>query len=870
MIKTLSPLSLAMFLFVCSSVNAQTTIIQATSPETVLSAISSNQSQVITNTSSPSITNNSTNTKPNNNKLKPALSDENLEATMTYIYWCLPFALIATFFIIHLMSTSAKWKKIILRWRSITTYSAIGATLTYLLLNNFFPALTPPQSWYTLFETQPIAYWVLVGLILAATHFLARHFKVWNENHSLKSVLIRPNLYIAIGLSGIFSGLILQKPILAFVYWLPFLAALAAQKLSHFLRTILNKSETNIENIPYEIGLEPRELSEQTLRQWLTSEKPLPPTTPWLINYAGIETRITDLFFDNNNLFQPTSLALVANYGMGKTSLLERLEHSINERLKTSESKQTKLVVVTIDCWGRDVKSLDMQIISEVIKAIGKHADVSALYSLPKHYHDALASPRGFWGFISHLIDGQNKDAKKVLEKIEEVLIQLNLQLLIIIEDLDRNQDSSYAALNLVSAVLDRLNKLNSTSIIVSLPSDALLDSIETQKENFDPKGILRRVLRHKEYIYKPNYGPIIKDLTKLFISHARNNGINYCGEPSDPDDLVLDLIDSPRHLKQIFREMFQLWFDNRLYGEINLNDLFVLSAIKYDHLQKTTYFQNELKEYLPNEALAIIKPGSKSEDRLEESAEPDNYPTLQTTKLMIIRNKGLVEPFDGISCLKISESSAFQSKIYETFFTGRPPIYSSKSAICHLNAIIQNPLDTSVTTYVNNPANLRFLLELLHNSNLAPQNKNNAIKSVICSIGINIKTFTEEHYYPLSQLREIINRLENSIQGSLELLLEVFTDESPHSSYQSYWWLYLGLFSESGPDKSESNIFQADNRLREEELRQIAFIVLAAPRDLKCRFLQKSMDFISGNCNPELEFWKYIFIDTNERNQSK
>lgn len=863
MIKIISSLVAAISLFVCWPVNAHTTIIQPTHQETVLSVISPGQSQSTTNIS-PSITNYSTNTKPNSHKLTPALSGANLDATKTYIYWCLPFAMIAALFSAYTISTTAKGKKISSRWLTITAYSAIGTILVHLLLNQFFPALTLPKSWYRLFETQPVIYWLLASLIFAAMLFLARHFKVWHENHTLKSALVRPNLFVAVGMTGVFSSFVFQQ-VIFLLYLLPLITSLS---LSHALMRLQKKSK--IESEANESGLNTEELSEQTLKEWLLSEKPLPPNTPWLIDYTGIEERVSNLFFDNNEKFKATSFALVANYGMGKTSLLMRLENIINDRLNTSKSNKTKIVAVTIDCWGRDAKSLDIQIISEIVNTLAKHTDVSALYSLPQHYHDALTSPRGISGFISHLLNGQNRDTKKVLRGIEDILIQLDLQLLIVIEDIDRNQDSSYAALNIVSSVLDRLNKISNTSVAVSLPNDALLQITEDRNDCFDPKGILRRVFSFKEYIYKPNYNDIIFKFITMMLNHAIKNGINYCGTPKKPEESASRLIESPRHLKQIFREIYHIWVECDLYGEIDINDLLILAAIKHDSNQKTIELRKTRKRFSPPEWHP-----ANSETTITTRKTED--PEARTNEIMkSIESHSLInaisQPFSGISCPRIGGDTFFDNHIYDVFITGRlNSSYSMKTTIKGINDIIADPLTSSAKDIIEDPKRLLLALQIIATSAYHYPKLKNTIEKLIISITTYTPEFNSSHQEPLHLLNALINSLIEQERSNRSILYKIFSCKKIESFYQSYWWLYLGLFSEPHPEKHKIELFSEENNTRKSALTQRAREALEYPNEEKNQFLIKSIDFIAPDCDENLQEWKDIFYRTkNEYQKNK
>lgn len=864
MIKITYSLVAAILLFVCWPVKAHTTIIQPTSQETVLSVVAPNQSQSITNTSPPLITNNPTDTKPNSHTLTPP-SDANQETNNAYFLLYLPYVMILILFIAHIKITTAKWKKIISRWLTITAYSAIGATLNFLLLNQFFPVLTPPKGWYRLFETQPFVYLLLALLIFATTLFLARHFKVWNENHTPKSALARPNLFVAVGMAGIFSESAWQKPLLMLIYWLPLIASLLPslallqpQKKSK-IESEANESESSIE-----------ELSEQALKEWLLSEKPLPPNTPWLIDYTGIEERVSNLFFNNNNKFKPTNFALVANYGMGKTSLLMRLENIINERLKKSELNKTKIVAVTIDCWGRDAKSLDMQIISEIVNTLAKHTDVSALYSLPQHYHDALTSPRGITGFISHLLNGQNRDTKKVLSGIENVLIQLDLQLLIIIEDIDRNQDSSYAALNIVSSVLDRLNKISNTSVAVSLPNDALLQLTEDRKDCFDPKGILRRVFLFKEYIYKPNYNDIIFKFTTMMLNHATNNGVNYCGTPKTPEGIWTDLIESPRHLKQIFREIYHIWIERDLYGEIDINDLLILATIKYDNDQTTNEIRKTRKNFLPPE----LQPKISEITNAVNSAETTEKAYLEAKEIEIMKSmdsrrikNAITQPFAGISCPQIGQDELFNTHFYNVFFTGRSS-NSIRKTIKEINNLISNPLTSSAKDIIEDPREILLSLQIIALLPHNPPNLKKIIEQIITSISAHTCEFNSSHQDPLNLLYQLMRPLIVQEIISRNILYKLLPDKKWGCSYQSYWWLHLGLFYFSYSKTEKDELLSEENNTRKSALTQRAMMTLKYPNEEKNQFLIESIDFIASDCDEKLQEWKYIFYRAKNKLQ--
>ncbi|WP_053982054.1 P-loop NTPase fold protein [Marinagarivorans algicola] len=312
------------------------------------------------------------------------------------------------------------------------------------------------------------------------------------------------------------------------------------------------------------------------LLQWAKEELPLKQGDQLLFGRIKYVNAILNRLMtaDSQVVRQPKSMALLGEYGSGKSSIINAVATHI---------KQQGWLVVNVDAWERDPATFDEQVLKLMLNELAAVTDVSGYMTVPDAYHKALQAQRGWWATLSHLL-GDTQDAQKTLQSIFNLLAVLNKQMLVVIEDSDRGIDSDKPKrCQSAMALIDRLQKNPSSRIKVIMTGSPEIMSGDM------------RVIEYKETLATPasDFAEILNKLIQgPWNLHAANkiwpNGMPHFNAGDFP-------FGTPRDFKHVIRDVDALWRgqgridDNQipgdLCGEIELKQLVLLSLLKeYDH----------------------------------------------------------------------------------------------------------------------------------------------------------------------------------------------------------------------------------------------------------------------------------------------
>lgn len=461
------------------------------------------------------------------------------------------------------------------RWWDIFFYSILSAVITWLVLAPLVDSFVGHVGLNTV--TGLLAFGVLWGSIVMGIfiEFRLCHFKFWE-----KEFWAHPPLWFAAALALVW----LTQPYMIWVY----AGTIAFGLMVVFL--VLGRVKPSGREMENLVCLESLrqdvvQWSSQDILQWANQELPLfskgksqfSDKTALLFNHEKLVQRIYNrLFFESKLGREPKSLALIGEYGSGKSSIINALIAQISN---------SNWLVVTVDAWARDGNNIDEQILDLVIDKVGEHADVSGYRRLPSQYRAALQSHGGWWSFFSHLSGGES-GTKAKLKSIDDLLLVLNKRLLIVIEDPDRGVKSEVdRRKERVLALIDRLQQFtgNRVKVIIS-GGKALL-------------GEDYRVVEFKEELAVPSkaYADVLNKLVSTLWCTKGDALVMPNGVPVFTQaDLPFG---TPRDFKHVIRDVSALWQTDELKGEIDLKSLVMLSFAKERFEESILYFKLLINE---------------------------------------------------------------------------------------------------------------------------------------------------------------------------------------------------------------------------------------------------------------------------------
>lgn len=348
---------------------------------------------------------------------------------------------------------------------------------------------------------------------------------------------------------------------------------------------------------------------EKELIDWLATEKPNDVDKKLLFDhdvfverilvYLGIELKKdqSESSVQNDDKGLVTSegghIALCGPFGAGKSSIVAKVVKELTREQLIFDIKHAHYcwtcwllytkpmypwICVTCSTWGRDSASVSGDILKSTLAEMAKFVDVSAILKIPQQYVAAMKDSSSLGKVFSHFFTGYQNPID-ILKNLDELLTIINFDLLIVIEDIDRNNEPQKVA-NELAALLDQLKDLQRVNFIIAFGYDE------------QTSAIVSRVCEYREDIPLINAPLVIAQLVNAWI--ARAEGADCILPGYSPIDINTDkpkfaeevevaaqLLDTPRVFKQALRRVDVIWQKSRLLGEIDLNQLILFNAVR-------------------------------------------------------------------------------------------------------------------------------------------------------------------------------------------------------------------------------------------------------------------------------------------------
>lgn len=258
------------------------------------------------------------------------------------------------------------------------------------------------------------------------------------------------------------------------------------------------------------------------------------------------------------------NIALIGAFGSGKTWITEQV-------ISNLEDKHKDWATVKIDGWGVQESAISQSIISHIIKEISLHADMVAYLGLPNNYRDALQGA----GSVTSILNALTNSGLEYVEQFEQVnclLDTLKLNLLVIVEDIDRNQNAAVLA-NEVSNLLDQLSSIQNIRFIFSVGHEPHFSAMLMKSCGF------------YEFIPAPDFADTKANLLKLRENLLQSHPDLFSkNEIPNNKETFLDhcasLFDTPRVFDRFKDKTWESW--HTLYGQVCIDDLLVFNTLMY------------------------------------------------------------------------------------------------------------------------------------------------------------------------------------------------------------------------------------------------------------------------------------------------
>ena len=270
-------------------------------------------------------------------------------------------------------------------------------------------------------------------------------------------------------------------------------------------------------------------------------------------------TRMTDKLCNHEG-----NIALIGGFGSGKTWIVDQVAQNLQD-------KKERWITVRIDGWGYQETAITQSIISHIIKEVSLHVDMTAYIDLPNCYRDALKGVGSIAGVLNSFIKS-GLDPIEQFEEINELLDVLDLNLLVTVEDVDRNKNAEVLA-NEISSLLAQLRRYKHIRFIFSVGHEPHFYEMLMKSCGF------------YEFILSPCFSANKENLVKFRNELILINPDLFCGH--DIEDYVDDfldccaaLFDNPRLFNRFKDRSKESW--TMLHGQVCIDDLLIFNTLMY------------------------------------------------------------------------------------------------------------------------------------------------------------------------------------------------------------------------------------------------------------------------------------------------
>tara|TARA_B110001469_G_scaffold106472_1_gene106303 strand:+ start:1685 stop:4318 length:2634 start_codon:yes stop_codon:yes gene_type:complete len=342
------------------------------------------------------------------------------------------------------------------------------------------------------------------------------------------------------------------------------------------------------------------------------------PLVRWLYQHAPISDKSRDLFdhtivadrLGKRLQEKAQSIALLGPYGAGKSSVCKMLE------------QQSDDIFVTVSCWGVSGSDKIQGILLEsILTGLAKHVDCFKLRTLPDHYIKAIG---GYSSWLDSLLTlvSHKKTPLDQIERLSPILSAIDKRIVIVIEDLDRNQEGF--ELSQIQALLVQLKHVKEITFVLAISPEQdidflkvcehleLIDELPRQQTLKIIDQLRSILLRHSNEIILPE---ALRDITiqeDLLVNSDKSIGYNYSTERC-----LYRLLSTPRKLRAAMLRLLGAWED--LKGEVNIDELIFMCALRigapeaFRYLQRNFSAMNGIRDQPgSSSASEFIKQGSE------------------------------------------------------------------------------------------------------------------------------------------------------------------------------------------------------------------------------------------------------------------
>lgn len=312
------------------------------------------------------------------------------------------------------------------------------------------------------------------------------------------------------------------------------------------------------------------------VEHWVQSENPIMNLSQDKLNRSDVVKRICEIANPYDNHYDTRGIAVIGTYGIGKSSI-------VHMALSELQMNNNNVIPCIIDAWGayNSEEQIQKHIIEKIIISLGQITSTTKLSGIPSKYIHSLKGAQSIWLDILPLFDNHSSPALQ-LSEINNLLSDLDFKVLIVIEDLDRNNEPDIL-LNCIASFVDRLNgndknNYNNFRLILSIG------------ETLHNPEVINRICRYKEFLHFNHddvfdlaYNLVIELLCKHNYMYKGNVELFFKSDEAihlNAREQLFSYISNPRDLKILLREFHYDWV-HIFNGNCDILDALAITILK-------------------------------------------------------------------------------------------------------------------------------------------------------------------------------------------------------------------------------------------------------------------------------------------------
>jgi len=321
------------------------------------------------------------------------------------------------------------------------------------------------------------------------------------------------------------------------------------------------------------------DLSDDELMDWLKYDKPIEDVGTDYFNYHQYADHLAKIIKSSPG----KTIAILGDYGSGKTSLNNLIMEKVNPRNSYNDSN---IIFVRKETWAADdYKNVIQILIDELVESLSDHLESFGLKNVSDKYMKSTLKGNGSWWSIALGALTEHLSPTNSLEKISEALAAIDKNVVLIIEDLDREIGKYFQPSDL-DPLLYNLREAKRISFILNVKPDVIEDAAKIIDYEFIIPRIKEDLLvevfsrvRNATYNRFEDIDPLKEKREKVKFAFIR--------------DILNYFIGNPRGLKTALRRTATDWgyydTDNHheasyLHGEVDIDQLFLLNMLRIRH----------------------------------------------------------------------------------------------------------------------------------------------------------------------------------------------------------------------------------------------------------------------------------------------